>query len=127
MKKFMRYYVGRVFLGNVLRVLNFITRKAPVKRSAEAQAEIDKVCATMELYHFSDCPFCIKVLRFMHQENININLRDAAKDTKSRDALFAGGGKHQVPCLHLANARGKDTWLYESDDVISYLKSNLAL
>lgn len=49
--------------------------------------------------------------------------------------LKTGGGKTQVPCLRIEefrteelssdnNNQGVVTWLYESDDILSYIKSN---
>ena len=33
------------------------------------------------------------------------------------------GGKYQAPCLRISEPNGEDEWLYESDDIISYLKN----
>ena len=125
MNKFFRYYIGRLLVGNILRGINYLTRKPPIVRSAVEQTKIDAACESLELYHFADCPFCIKVLRYMHEHNIHITLRDAAKEIKSRDALIAGGGRHQVPCLRIQAKSGTESWLYESDDIIAYFGENL--
>ncbi len=125
MNKFLRYYIGRLLVGNILRGINYLTRKPPIVRSAAEQAKIDAACERLELYHFADCPFCIKVLRYMYEHNIRITLRDAAKETKSRDALIAGGGRYQVPCLRIPAKSDNESWLYESDDIIAYFDKNL--
>ena len=46
------------------------------------------------------------------------------RDTGDRDYLLQlknGGGKTQVPCLLIDND-GQEQWLYESGDIIAYLK-----
>jgi len=43
---------------------------------------------------------------------------------KLRKELVNGGGKQQVPCL-LISERGKsDRWLYESQDIITFIKKS---
>jgi glutathione S-transferase len=39
--------------------------------------------------------------------------------------LIAGGGKDQVPCLRIENDDGDVRWLYESIDIVRYLKAHL--
>ncbi len=53
------------------------------------------------LYYKKTCPYCQKVLRFMND-------------------LVRVGGKKQVPCLVVG---GKP--LYESDDIIAYLRGRV--
>ena len=38
--------------------------------------------------------------------------------------LIAGGGKSQVPCLRIEDEKGDVSWMYESLDIIRYLKSS---
>ena len=38
---------------------------------------------------------------------------------------MSGGGKHKVPCLKIKKTNAKTEWLYESDDIISFLKKNI--
>ena len=38
-------------------------------------------------------------------------------------ALMQGGGKTQVPCLRIEQANGEVQWMYESDDIIAYLRA----
>ena len=40
--------------------------------------------------------------------------------------LIAGGGKSQVPCLRIEDENGDVHWMYESIDIIRYLKTELA-
>jgi len=39
--------------------------------------------------------------------------------------LIAGGGKSQVPCLRIETENGDVRWLYESIDIVRYLKTHL--
>ncbi len=60
----------------------------------------------------------------MQGKQHQIDLRDvSAGDNLIK--LNRGGGKTQVPCLRIEET-GTDTvmWLYESDDILSYIKTN---
>lgn len=70
------------------------------------------------LYHRESCPYCAKVREFMEQEGISIPVKDIS-DSQSRRELIKIGGRQQVPCLLID---GKA--LYESDDIIDWLKRN---
>ncbi len=89
------------------------------------QATIDKVTKDLSLYQFVTCPFCIKVTRFMHSNAINIELKDTQKDDHHKSDLITFGGKQQVPCLRVPQKEQQDIWLYESDEIIKYLKKNV--
>jgi glutaredoxin 2 len=93
----------------------------------DEQAKLDAETAKMVLYQFQACPFCVKVRREIRRYALNIELRDARNDPKHKEALISGGGRHKVPCLQIKDADGGLTWLYESSDIISYLKSELQL
>lgn len=69
------------------------------------------------LYYRKTCPYCVKVLNFMDENKINLDKRDITEPGNQND-LVKTGGKKQVPCLVID---GKA--MYESDDIISYLKS----
>ena len=75
----------------------------------------------LKLYYMKRCPFCKKVIKFIEEENIeDVQLMDVFK-TENMDELIKVGGKEQVPCLFVD---GKP--MYESDDIINYLKENIA-
>lgn len=69
-----------------------------------------------QLYYKKNCPYCVKVLRFMEDNAITLDLRNTL-EPGNQDDLIRIGGKKQVPCL-VINGRA----LYESDDIISYLR-----
>lgn len=71
-----------------------------------------------QLYYKKSCPFCQKVLRFMDEHKITMDTRDTLQPGYQND-LVRIGGKKQVPCLVI---NGKA--LYESDDIMAYLKEN---
>lgn len=78
----------------------------------------------LSLYYRHSCPFCRYVLTYMKINNIQIDLRDTAKDSLNLDALIQHGGKQQVPCLKIEKD-GKDIWMYESADIVEFLKKRL--
>lgn len=73
----------------------------------------------LELFMKPTCPYCIKVMNFMSENNITIPLRDIVADESAAETLVAVGGKRQVPCLFID---GKP--LYESGDIIEWLRDN---
>ncbi|RBP53144.1 glutaredoxin family protein [Arenicella xantha] len=74
----------------------------------------------LALYYSKYCFFCQKVLTFMRGGDFDVELRNTS-DREHAQALMAGGGKTQVPCLRIEQANGDVQWMYESDDIIRYL------
>lgn len=76
----------------------------------------------LELFYKESCPFCQKVMRFIdkHELRDKIEFLDIAKDDSAKKRLVDEGGMNQVPCLFID---GKP--MYESSDIIEYLKSEL--
>ena len=73
----------------------------------------------LELFYFDTCPFCIKVLRYLRNNQIqNVTLLNIQKDQSAHHRLLDVGGKSQVPCLFI-----NGTPLYESDDIINYFQN----
>ncbi len=71
------------------------------------------------LYIRTMCPFCRKVLNYLEKEELSVKIKDLSKNPEYIDELENLGGKTQVPCLvHEGEA------LYESDDIIEWLKRN---
>ena len=73
----------------------------------------------LELYYRPMCPFCQKVLRFMEESDLALELKDISGDPELAQDLMSLGGKTQVPCLSIDGEA-----LYESDDIIQWLKDN---
>ncbi len=74
----------------------------------------------LELFKFDSCPYCRRVMKFIEESGRNdIEYRDIHKNDDDRKRLVEVGGKEQVPCLFID---GKP--LYESMDIIDWLKAN---
>ena len=119
---FVRWILGKLVLG-----YDALTRPKQVTRDAAAQAKMDAKTKKFALYQFNACPFCVKVRRELHRHALNVELRDARNDEAHKQALVDDGGRYKVPYLHIENDSGEPTWLYESDDIIAYLKNDLKL
>lgn len=117
----------RLILGPILLLKEALTAPKGVLRAPEAQQEVDRQCCDLALYQFRTCPFCIKVRQEMRRLSLNIELRDARNDAGHAAELLAGGGKPQVPCLRIVEADGETRWLYESGDIIVYLRGRFAV
>lgn len=111
----------RWFLGKVILVLNFVFSPKGLKRTPEQQKEVEQKAASLALYQFEACPFCVKVRRAMKRQSVPIELRDAKNDPTHRQALAEGGGNIKVPCLRIEK-EGKTIWMYESSEIVSYLE-----
>ena len=72
----------------------------------------------LELYCTKSCSYCHKVYTFMQKNGISIPVKDVY-DPTIRDELIKIGGKAQVPCLTIDGQA-----MYESDDIIDWLKNN---
>lgn len=113
----------RLILAPFMLLSYRLTRPKGVVRSPADQQAVDARTRKLALYHYPTCPFCLKTRRTMQRLSLNIDLRDAQHDATHRAALVAGGGKPQVPCLLVTDDRGKQTWLYESDAINTYLNT----
>jgi glutaredoxin len=111
----------RLILTPFLLLGYWLTRPKGIVRPAAEQAAVDTRTRSLALYHFPTCPFCLKTRRTLQRLSLKIELRDAQHDDAHRAALIAGGGKPQVPCLLITDAGGKQTWLYESDAINTWL------
>lgn len=72
------------------------------------------------LYVGTFCPYCRRVEKFIEDNAIkSVEIIDVDKNSEAKEKLIEIGGKKQVPCLIID---GKA--LYESLDIINYLKEN---
>jgi glutaredoxin len=111
-------------LGQIVILLDWLTRPSKPAHSAPRQAELDQLTASLKLYQFAQCPFCVKTRRTIRRLGLNIELRDARGDAHWRSELIQQGGRHQVPCLRLLKGDGSSRWLYESKEIIRYLEQH---
>lgn len=108
-------------IGNVLACAEQLTRPPRMQRDPATQARVDEQASKLALYQYRGCPFCIKVRRELHRLNVDLELRDPSKDAIHRQELQEQGGRVMVPCLRIRE-NGQDRWMYESSDIIAYLK-----
>jgi glutathione S-transferase len=73
------------------------------------------------LYQYESCPFCYRVRRFLAETGLTVEMRDTLRDPQARRELIEGGGRPTVPCLRIERD-GEVEWLYESLDIIDYLR-----
>ena len=105
---------------------DWLTTPRGIERSDNEQQQIDTITANMTLYQFKTCPFCIKVRRSIKRQSLNIEHRDAQHNNEHREQLMQGGGQIKVPCLKVVDDEGNTNWLYESNQIISYLQATAA-
>lgn len=117
----------RWILGRIILLLDAITAPKGIVRDSAAQQEIDKATANMSMYQFKACPFCVKVRRELKRHSLDIELRDAQNNTEIKAELTREGGRHKVPCLRIEKPDNSVEWLYESNDIIAYLKNQFNL
>lgn len=76
-----------------------------------------------DLYFKPECPYCLKVLNFMKENKIvnftSYNIKDGRSGEENTKELIELGGKDQVPFMVFGDEK-----MYESDDIIEYLKEN---
>ena len=114
--------VVRAILGALILFLNWVFTPKSIKREASEQAAINTQTAKLALYQYAACPFCVKVRRSIKRNGLNIETRDAKRSEQFKDELVKGGGQLKVPCLRIEEENGDVRWMYESGDIISYLK-----
>ena len=115
----------RWLVGKLILFINALTLPKPIQRNNSKQNRIDKKTKGLTIYQFKACPFCVKVRRFIRKNNLKINLRDAKNNETFKAELFNKGGKYKVPCLKIEITNAKTEWLYESNEIISFLKKKI--
>lgn len=124
MRVLVRYFFRglRVVLTPVMLISETLSTPKRMQRPPAEQAKVDAACKNLALYQFRACPFCIKVRKEMARLNLNIEVRDAQLVAEHREALQSGGGRVKVPCLRIEHDGGDTEWMYESDDIITWLR-----
>ncbi|UCE85245.1 MAG: glutathione S-transferase N-terminal domain-containing protein [Deltaproteobacteria bacterium] len=101
-------------------------RESARTHSPDAQQRVAERASHLVLYHFEGCPYCARVRDAMHDLDLDIELRDIRVQRAFRDELLEGGGRATVPCLRIGNAAGGFRWLYESSDIVAYLRQRFS-
>jgi glutaredoxin len=117
----------RWFVGKLILFVHSITLPKPILRKKIDQDKIDKETKYFTIYQFEACPFCVKVRRFIMKNSLKINLKDAKNNKIFKSELVNEGGKHKVPCLKIAKINSETVWLYESTEIIKFLKKEFKL
>ncbi|HBR97386.1 MAG TPA: NrdH-redoxin [Gammaproteobacteria bacterium] len=111
----------RFVLGRIILLVNWLTLPKGLERSEEAQRVVDEKLQDYRLYELTACPFCVRVRRECVRLSLPIT-RCNVSDPAVKAELEAGGGQFQVPCLRIARADDADEWLYESAEIVAYLR-----
>lgn len=77
----------------------------------------------LTLYYKPTCPFCQRVLQMAENLKVDLDLKDVSDSDEAAAELLEKGGQKQVPFLVDSE---KDTSMYESDDIIEYIRDNYA-
>lgn len=113
----------RLILGKIILFFDWVFTPRGIKRNHDAQAAIDTQTASLALYHYAACPFCVKVRRAMKRQSLNIETRDVKRSDTAKTELLAGGRNLKVPCLRVNDGEQGYQWIYESGDIINYLEA----
>lgn len=79
----------------------------------------------LALYIRPSCGYCLRVIDACQSLGISLETRNIAEG-RNLEALMVGGGRRQVPCLQILDEQGTAHWLYESLDIIAYLRRQFA-
>ncbi len=78
----------------------------------------------LTLYHLPTCPFCWRVRLAAWRMGLKLPKHNLMLSPAAHSELVREGGKMQVPCLRIEEG-GKVRWLYESADIVAYLKKRV--
>jgi glutaredoxin len=128
MKPFIKLFFKtlRVILAPFVVLWELLTRPKGVVRVPALQETVDRQCLSLALYQYRTCPFCIKVRQEMRRLSLPVARMYVQKDGKNRDDLTRGGGQTKVPCLRITDEAGNSQWMYDSKEIIAYLRSRFA-
>ena len=119
--------VIRLILGKLILLFNWVFTPRSLKRDPVQQANVDQQAASLTLYQYEACPFCVKVRRSMKRQALTIATRDVKRSESAKEELLTGGGDLKVPCLRIDQGEQGYQWMYESEDIIQYLENRFAV
>lgn len=97
----------------------------PIRRSALRQRQVNEETRHLALYQSPLCGYCVSVKREIRRLDLQIELRNIVGQEMWRDNLRREGGRLQVPCLQITHPE-RTEWLYESTEIIRYLRRRFA-
>lgn len=77
----------------------------------------------LSLYYYDSCSYCRRVLHELAFLAVSFEKRNILQDDKHYQDLQKCGGNTMVPCL-LIEEDGRQEWMYESRDIIQYLREH---
>lgn len=116
----------RAILGPLMLLWEMLSRPKGMARPTALQTQVDQDCRGIVLYQYKTCPFCIKVRQEISRLALNIERLDAQPEGKNREDLVRGGGRAKVPCLKITDQAGESQWMYESGEIINYLRGRFS-
>ncbi len=116
----------RLLLGPPLLLWEFVSRPSELQRPPALQAEVNRQCEKLALFHYKTCPFCMKVRQEMRRLALPIERLDAQPPGALREQLGRLGGQLKVPCLRITDKAGNSEFLYDSGKIISYLQQRFS-
>lgn len=128
----MRFFVRAFFktlrfvLGPVVLLWELLTRPRGLVQPPAVQGDLDRQCRDLVLYQYRTCPFCIKVRQETRRLSLGIERLNVQKVGKNREDLMLGGGQVKVPCLKITDQAGNSQWLYDSGEIVAYLRGRFA-
>lgn len=116
------FKILRLIPGPFMLLWEFVTTPHGLLRGVVHQQAINARCRRMVLYQYRTCPNCIRTRHEIRRLSLPIELRDPRKPAH-RAELPAGSGPLKVPCLKITDPEGRDKWLYDSREIIAFLKA----
>jgi len=116
----------RLIIGPLLLLWEMVARPKGLARAPAAQKKVDRQCRSIVLYQYKSCPFCLKVRQEIRRLSLRIARLDAQTAGRHREELVRGGGRAKVPCLKITDQAGNSQWLYESGEIVAYLRGRFA-
>lgn len=76
----------------------------------------------LDLYFYTQCPFCMMVLRKIEALGLtdHINFKNTLEEPKNREFHKQKTGRTTVPCLYIDGEP-----LFESSDIMEWLEKNV--
>ncbi len=78
------------------------------------------------LFHFQASPFALRVRRELIRHGVAIPMKDILEDAAAQSELVSQGKRDQVPCLRIEVTGAPTRWLYESGDIVEYLRNKFS-
>lgn len=116
----------RLLLGPVLLLWEAVSRPRGLVRAPALQARVEQQCRSLALYQYKTCPFCLKVRQEMRRLSLPVARLDAQPAGEHRERLLRDGGRVKVPCLQVTDAAGQSQWIYDSAQIVAYLRAQFA-